>query len=48
VKRCKLPTLADHIRRCELFGIAEDIARVRFREFMQRRDAPAVVALMFV
>jgi hypothetical protein len=44
VKPCKLPTLADHILRCELFGIAEDTARVRFREFMRRREAPAAVA----
>jgi hypothetical protein len=27
VKPCKLPTLSDHIRRCELFGIPEDAAR---------------------
>jgi tetratricopeptide (TPR) repeat protein len=44
VKPCKLPTLSDHILRCELFGIAEETARVRFREFMQRRDAPEAVA----
>jgi len=41
VKACKLPTLADHIRRCELFGIPEDAARLRFREFMETRDAQA-------
>ena len=28
VKLCKLPTLSDHIRRCELFGIPEETARV--------------------
>jgi tetratricopeptide (TPR) repeat protein len=39
VKPSKLPTLADHIRRCELFGIPEDAARLRFREFMQKREA---------
>ncbi len=44
VKPCKLPTLADHIRRCEIFGIPEDPARIRFREFMQKRDAPAAAA----
>jgi tetratricopeptide (TPR) repeat protein len=40
VKPCKLPTLADHIRRCELFGIPEEAARLRFSEFMQKREAP--------
>ena len=35
-------TLADHIRRCKIFGVPEDAARVRFREFMQKREAPAV------
>jgi tetratricopeptide (TPR) repeat protein len=44
VTPCRLPTLADHIRRCELFGMPEDAARVRFREFMQKREAPATVA----
>jgi len=44
VSPCKLPTLADHIRRCEIFGIPEDAARIRFREFMQKRQAPAAVA----
>jgi len=24
VKLCRLPTLSDHIRRCELFGIPQD------------------------
>src|SRR5262249_44804317 len=44
VEPCKLPTLVAHIRRCELFGIPEDAARVRFREFMQTREAPSAVA----
>jgi hypothetical protein len=44
VKPSKLPTLSDHIRRCELFGIPEDAARLRFREFMQKREAPAAAA----
>jgi tetratricopeptide (TPR) repeat protein len=39
VKPCKLPTLSDHIRRLELFGMPEDAARLRFREFMSRRAA---------
>ena len=44
VKPCTLPTLSDHIRRCELFGVPEDAARIRFREFMAKREAPAAVA----
>lgn len=40
VKPCKLPALSDHFRRCELFGIPEDAARQRFRDFMQKRGAP--------
>ena len=39
VKPCRLPTLSDHIRRLELFGMPEDAARLRFREFMSRRAA---------
>ena len=37
VKPCKLPTLSDHLRRCELFGVPEDAARVRFKDFMSKR-----------
>ena len=44
VKPCRLPTLIDHIRRCELFGVPEDAARTRFREFMSAREAPAMAA----
>ncbi len=40
VKPCKLPTLSDHIRRLELFGIPEDAARLRFREFMAAPARP--------
>jgi tetratricopeptide (TPR) repeat protein len=43
VKQCRLPTLSDH-RRCELFGVPEKAARLRFREFMQKPGAPDVVA----
>ncbi len=43
VKPCRMPTLSDHIRRCELFGVPEDAARVRFREFIQKRKAPEMV-----
>jgi tetratricopeptide (TPR) repeat protein len=40
VKPCRLPTLSDHIRRCELFGMPEEAARLRFCEFMAKRAAP--------
>jgi tetratricopeptide (TPR) repeat protein len=40
VKPSRLPTLSDHIRRCELFGIPQDAARLRFRDFITRRGAP--------
>ncbi len=44
VKQCRLPTLSDHIRRCELFGIPEEAARQRFRAFMKTRGAPEIAA----
>ncbi len=44
VEPCRLPTLADHIRRCELYGVPEDVARRRLGEFMQKREAPAAAA----
>jgi TIR domain len=44
VKPCRLPTLADHIRGCELYGIAGEAARERFRDFMSKRDARALIA----
>src|SRR5580692_8856949 len=44
VKPCRLPTLIDHIRRCELYGVPEDAARTRFREFMNKREAPEAAA----
>jgi tetratricopeptide (TPR) repeat protein len=44
VKPCRFPTLSDHVRRCELFGVPEDAARVRFRAFMQTREVPAAAA----
>lgn len=43
VKPARLPVLSDHIRRCELFGVDEETARVRFREFLQKREAPQAV-----
>jgi tetratricopeptide (TPR) repeat protein len=44
VKPCTIPALSDHIRRCELFGVPEDAARIRFREFMSKREAPAAAS----
>jgi hypothetical protein len=41
VKPCKLPTLSDHMRRCELIGVPEKAARLRFREFMQKPEKSA-------
>ena len=43
VKPCQQPTLSDHYRRCELFGMPEDAARVRFREFMPKPAPPDAV-----
>src|SRR5260370_33726513 len=43
VTTCRLPTLSDHIRRCELFGVPEDAARIRFRAFMSKREVPDAV-----
>ena len=43
VMHCRLPTLSDHYRRCELFGIPEHAARVRFREFMAKPERPDAV-----
>jgi tetratricopeptide (TPR) repeat protein len=44
VKPCRLPTLIDHIRRCELYGVPEEAARTRFQEFMTSRAAPQSAA----
>jgi tetratricopeptide (TPR) repeat protein len=44
VKPCKFPTLSDHLRRCELFGLPEDVARLRFRDFMKVPVKPEAVA----
>jgi hypothetical protein len=44
VKPCKLPTLSDHIRRCELYGLPEDAARIRFRDFIAAPVPPQTVA----
>jgi tetratricopeptide (TPR) repeat protein len=44
VAPCRLPTLSDHIRRCELFGIPEEAARFRFREFIIKPRPPGTAA----
>ena len=40
VEACRLPTLSDHLRRCELFGLPEDAARDRLRDFLARPAPP--------
>ncbi|UVK55358.1 toll/interleukin-1 receptor domain-containing protein [Mesorhizobium sp. AR02] len=50
VKPCKLPTLSDHIPGCELFGVPEEAARQRLKDFMARpRDqlTPAFFGKVF-
>jgi tetratricopeptide (TPR) repeat protein len=44
VKACKFPTLIDHYRRCQLYGISDDEARQRFRTFMQQPGDAAPIA----
>ena len=44
VKPCRLPNLADHFRRCELLGMPEEAARLRFREFIAKREIPEIAA----
>ena len=34
VKPCRLPALSSQLRHCELFGIPEDAARLRLRDFL--------------
>jgi hypothetical protein len=41
VKPCRFPTLTDHLRRCELYGIPDDQKQQRFRDFMSRREMPS-------
>src|SRR5207253_6190437 len=40
VKPVRLPGLSDQIRRCELFGLDEETARLRLREFLEKWAAP--------
>ena len=44
VKPCRLPTLADHIRRCELYGIPEDGGPRPLPRVHEKREAPAAIA----
>jgi len=43
VKQCRLPTLSDHMRRCNLFGLPEEAARQRLRAFLETRSALTAV-----
>ena len=43
VKPCKFPTLSDHLSRCELFGVPEDAARLRLRQFMEAPHRPEAI-----
>jgi tetratricopeptide (TPR) repeat protein len=45
VKPCRFPTLTDHLRRCELYGIPDDQKRQRFRDFMSRCEMPSNIVL---
>jgi hypothetical protein len=44
VKPCRFPTLSDYFRRCVLFGVPEEAARLRFREFIAKRGKPETAA----
>jgi GTPase SAR1 family protein len=44
VKPCSLPTLTDHLSRCELYGLPDEMARQRFHAFMAKRKSPATIA----
>ena len=46
VRACRLPTLIDHFRRCELYSaVSDDERRARLRDFMTRREAPDKIVL---
>jgi hypothetical protein len=45
VKPCRFPTLTDHLRRCELYGIPDDQKRERLRDFMSKRQALSNIVL---
>jgi hypothetical protein len=44
VKPCTLPSLADHYRRCELFGLSKDIVQLRLRQFIEAPVKPDTIA----
>jgi tetratricopeptide (TPR) repeat protein len=44
VKPSVLPSLADHYRRCELFGIPKEAAQLRLRQFLEAPVRPEAVA----
>jgi hypothetical protein len=44
VKPGRFPTLIDHYRRCQLYGISDDEARQLFRAFMQQPADAAPIA----
>ena len=46
VKPCRFPTLTDHLRRCELYGIPDDHKREGFREFMSSGRRPATLCCL--
>ena len=43
IKPFDVPNLIDHIRRCELYDLPEDAARIRFRDFVAKPAAPLIV-----
>jgi tetratricopeptide (TPR) repeat protein len=42
VKPCHLPTLSDHYRRCQIYGLSDDEAKAQFRAFMGKREAAPI------
>jgi hypothetical protein len=41
VEACEAPTLFAHLKRCELYGLSEEEARARLREFLAPAGKPA-------
>ena len=41
VKPCKLPTLVDHLKRCELYGLSDEARRTKFRDYINDPAPPA-------
>jgi tetratricopeptide (TPR) repeat protein len=40
---CRLPSLIDHFKRCEIYGVSKPVARERLRAFMERAKVPHAV-----